>query len=448
MSGLSQDQIAWVSAFTNIDISAADPPPPSASPAGKPSGKPSAKGFFDRFKSGGGKGAQSPAATAAPPLPADKTLATKLTQLEDAIKAVEAKKFAVGRMRSDLADLKTQADKAGKETDDKKRTAALAAVGKRTDEQIKHVGALSKSIADVMGDKGEAPSDEKRSKVYEKAIKTFYKLDIEVPKGMKNTHLDRVFDMMGTVPVGDVKQDQLKHLVYNKADIGGVYYSDDYKDKDTKKKYKAGSIEMGNFGDATKTEPYKIDGKEVQANSFDVTTLHEIGHSVDQKHGIMDKHAKADGCGGWKSESVDTVAKAFLVALKASVALKAPVADAELLAAITAALGGTVTKPRTIAQPEWDLIQPFLVRRCVTRRDKSNPFFKPKPPDIDGRVYTQSGDDWFSYSSKARDATEVNPYQWRTPAEWFAEVYAITWLSKKKPPSAVPKDVAQHCWQG
>ena len=38
----------------------------------------------------------------------------------------------------------------------------------------------------------------------------------------------------------------------------------------------------------------------------------------------------------------------------------------------------------------------------------------------------------------ARAPTKVNNYQWRAPGEWFAEVYAISWLSKKKPPAAEP----------
>lgn len=434
---LSQEQVEWTAAFTGLDLGAA------------PKGKPSAKGFFDKFAEMLG-GAGKTAAAPAPPMPADKALAAKLTKLEDAIKAVEAKKFGVARMRADLDDLKTRAGKAEKETDAKARAAAIQAAGKRADEQLLHVEALEKSIKKLVGDKGGAADEEKRSQVYKDAIKSFYKLDIEVPKGMKNTHFDRVFDMMGTVPKGDVKQDQLKHLVYNKGDIGGVYYPEDYKDKDTKKKYKAGTVEMGDFGDASKTEKYKIDGKDVQANSFDVTTLHEIGHSVDQKHGIMTKHAKDDGCGGWKNETAAKVATAFLGALKGSATFSKPVADAELLKAIEDALdsGAVGNRPHSIDPADWNIIQPFIVTRCLSRRDSQNPFFKPKPADIGGRVYTQSGDDWYSYAAKSRDDTEVNNYQWRTPAEWFAEVYAITWLEKKKPPAKVPKDVAQHCWQG
>lgn len=448
MAGLSQPQIEWLNAVLGMGISMDAEPPPAARSAG-PAAKPTAKGFADRFsRSGSGGGAAKGKATPDPKPPADKDLADKLTQLESDIKAIEAKKFDVDRMRSDLKDLKSKAAAAEKETDDAKRTAAIDAVKKRADEQIKHAGALAKSIKDVLGEAKGKPSAEKKSEVYEKALKTFYNLDIEVPPGMKNTHFDRVFDMMGTVPQGDVKQDKLKHLVYNKDDIGGVYYSDDYEDPDTKKKYKAGSIEMGDFGSAKKREDYEIDGKKVKANSFDVTTLHEIGHSVDAKHGIMDKNQANNGCGAWASKSEAEVADAFLGELK-KVKLPTPVDDAKLLAAIQTALSkGTVTQPADIDNPEWKKIAPWLLSHCIPMREQAQPYFNSKPVVIDGVVYTQSGTDWYSYASSSRTATFVNNYQWRTPAEWFAEVYAITWLKKKKPPSAVPADVAKHCWQG
>ena len=437
MSDLSKDQIDWTKDFTGVDLALLAGKLPQA-----------AQGYIDRFTAGVKQ------LLAPPAPPADKELAAKLKQLEDDIGAVEAQKFDVTRMRSDLDDLKTKADAAEKQTDEKARAKAIAAVKKRADEEIRHVGALAKSIKSAMGDSKDPPDDAKRSEIYKGAIKSLYKLDFDVPKGMTNTHFDRVFDMMGTVPEGDVKQDQLKHLVYNKKDIGGVYYPEDYEDRDDKtkkliKKYKAGSIELGDFGDASKEEGYEIEGKKLQANSFDVTTLHEIGHSVDQKHGIMNKYQKDNGCGNWSDETTAKVAKAYLDELKAKTKLSDQAKDKALLAAITTTLDkGTITQPADIGDDDWQLVAQFLSDECIPMREDSNPFFNSNPVVVGDRVYTQSGGAWFSYAIASRKDTFVNNYQWRTPAEWFAEVYAITWLKKQKPPSKVPAGVAQHCWVG
>jgi hypothetical protein len=49
---------------------------------------------------------------------------------------------------------------------------------------------------------------------------------------------------------------------------------------------------------------------------------------------------------------------------------------------------------------------------------------------IGDRVYQQAyKDDWYSYDKKAR-AKGVSAYQFRAPAEWFAELYAAYYMEK------------------
>jgi hypothetical protein len=38
----------------------------------------------------------------------------------------------------------------------------------------------------------------------------------------------------------------------------------------------------------------------------------------------------------------------------------------------------------------------------------------------------------------------VRDYQFRSPAEWFAELYAYTWYNKKKAPTGVDKAVTKY----
>ncbi len=53
---------------------------------------------------------------------------------------------------------------------------------------------------------------------------------------------------------------------------------------------------------------------------------------------------------------------------------------------------------------------------------------------------------WWRYTN--RNATTVSNYQWRSPSEWFAELYAITWFSKKEPPNGVGKEVRRYLYGG
>ena len=48
---------------------------------------------------------------------------------------------------------------------------------------------------------------------------------------------------------------------------------------------------------------------------------------------------------------------------------------------------------------------------------------------IEGRVYQKDGSKWLSYVLTARSKM-VRNYQFRSPAEWFAEVYAVSMLGK------------------
>jgi hypothetical protein len=210
------------------------------------------------------------------------------------------------------------------------------------------------------------------------------------------------------------------------------------------------AVKMGDFGDASGMENYEIDGEVLPANSFDVTTLHEIGHAVDFKHGIMTSNGKKAGCGAWESESVDSIATVYLGELKKTAGLSDKAKDEDLTKAIKAALAsGTTAKPDEIEQPDWEKVVDFLTTKCLPIRAASSPWFARSQVVVGGRVYQEAyGGQWWSYDNGARATTRVNNYQWRAPGEWFAEVYAISWLKKKKPPTGVDATVAEYMWNG
>ena len=55
---------------------------------------------------------------------------------------------------------------------------------------------------------------------------------------------------------------------------------------------------------------------------------------------------------------------------------------------------------------------------------------------------------WWHYNPSSRNAQSVTSYQWRAPGEWFAELYAITWLKQVEPPAAVAMAARQYMFGG
>jgi hypothetical protein len=401
------------------------------------------KGLLSRFRKGKGGASKQEKA----PNPTSKELQAKLKTLNDAIATLTKSGFDGTQMRADALDFAKQAVKAEGETDEKKRADAIKAIGDRIDEGVEHLGALSKSMKDVMGKSKDKPNKGQKSKIYQKALEDYYGQTISVQPGMEgSTHFDKVFDMFGTVPKGDTKQDQLKKLTYTTTLDGDAFSGGAYGGKE---------IYMGDFGDAKGLEDdgdfaYELNGKPASANSFNVTTLHEIGHAVDKKNSIMVAPAQSGGgYGGWVDEGLAKVVTALLAELKKAGPFSAKTTDDLLKTAVQTALSaGTTVQPPTIENDDWAKILPFLNSNCLPIRDAGSPYSSNSPVAVGDRVYTESQGTWYSYALSSRRSTRVNNYQWRSPAEWFAEIYAITYLKKSKPPSAVDGNVAKFCWRG
>ena len=440
MSSTTTEQNNWVKRVLGFDSEAllagqdqGKEHDPSGAHQSEALGQEQAKGgFFDFIKQKVGETVGT-----RPPLPTDKDLAKALEDLDEQIEAVKALGFDTKRLEEDRWDCAWSGDKAEKLEGDA-RTQALTRVKTRVANVMSHAKSLADSSKSVMGDSKDPPTKEQKSAIYQKAIEDHYGIKIENTAGT-NMHLDRVFDMFGTVPLADANQDKLKKLLYlpTISAGGGAYNTVQL------------AIKMGDFGDASRSEGYEIDGKVLDANSFDVTTLHEIGHAVDNKHGIMtnsSNYSKA-GCGGWGSESVVKITTVFLEEMKKTAGLSKGVDEGALTTAISTALSaGTTAKPDAIAQPDWEKALKFLTEKCLAIRAANSPWFK-NQVIVGGRVYQDSGGgEWWSYSSAARESTKVNRYQWRSPFEWFAEIYAITWLKKMKPPAGVDQAAAQYMW--
>lgn len=355
-------------------------------------------------------------------------------RLDEEVEGLEGAGLDTTRLKADRKDQERALAEAAKITDESKREAAIKRARKRLQELDKHAQALAKAAKKVMGDTKGAPNPTQKAAIYKQALEDHYDLKITIPEGMSNTHMDNVYDMLGTVPRKQAKHRKLKKLIYTSDDSSGAYGD--------------AEIEMGDFGNATGTEDYKIDGETIPANSFDVTMLHEMGHALDDRRGIMAKHMAKTGCGGWQKESKDSVADALLAFFKTKVTVGKEITEEVARGAIVAALSGTTpTAPDGAADSDWQKVLGFLADYPQKVIGSYNPWFK-EPVDVSGRAYIQSySSRWNSYEVAARAPTKVNNYQWRAPGEWFAEVYAISWLSKKKPPGAVDAAIAEYCWK-
>ena len=101
-----------------------------------------------------------------------------------------------------------------------------------------------------------------------------------------------------------------------------------------------------------------------------------------------------------------------------------------------------------MSDPDWLLLDPFLTE-CVSRKDKAKPWNTPK--DTGGRNYHQAySSEWWScdYAARTNAGLKVRNYQWRSPAEFFAEIYAFTFYKSDTPPTAVDPALAAYMYGG
>ncbi len=381
------------------------------------------------------------------------------------------KKSAVEGVTAAIADMrdaaKAQIDKVLKENPKKdeldKKLAALdqsiEAAGKLTDraERAKQLKEINKT-AQALFDEAVGVTNDKSTveATYGKALKDRYGFDITNPDNMPNTHLDQVYKMFDRVPEADVVQSQMKTLNYQQFKLVDDGMGGKKKVTNTGASYGGARINMGDYGD--KTWPY-LDPKDptgntpMPANGFSISTLHELGHSVDDRFKIMDSNQGKSGAGGWHPESLQSTAKAFVNQFKAGDAkkLSTPLDDGVLSKAVTDALGGSANRPDGMSDPDWALLKPVL-DICVSRLSgaKPWPWGSGNTHDINGRTYHEAyGGQWWSYETAVRaQALTVRDYQWRAPGEWFAELYAFSFYNEKPPPGGVDAALCAYMYGG
>ncbi len=149
---------------------------------------------------------------------------------------------------------------------------------------------------------------------------------------------------------------------------------------------------------------------------FDWATLHEVGHAVDHKLGFM---RARQGAEGWIEHGAD-------VGVIAATASKKLAFDEDY---ILLRLQGRAPEPPPCpdgtSEAGWLDRQAAADAWCAAVSDRlwDDPAAS-REAALDGRVYQQAYPGlWVSYPLTAR-AQALSAYQFRSPIEWFAELYA------------------------
>lgn len=173
---------------------------------------------------------------------------------------------------------------------------------------------------------------------------------------------------------------------------------------------------------------------DVPPPKFSWTTLHEIGHAVDDKNGYMRTNGHQPSHAGWKEYGSDVREIAKAAASKFNYSPKY----------IEAYLSKSKMDPPPpeggASQAEWDRARVMAETWCDGIRTKSKIWYSASASanamiDYNGekRVYQEAYDNkWVSYLFDKRKEG-VAGYQFRAPGEWFAELYAALHTGKMNP---------------
>jgi hypothetical protein len=289
----------------------------------------------------------------------------------------------------------------------------------------------------AMGDKS---TDLQGAAVAKAAINARYGIKLKEVNLGATKKLPRIYQLLGQVPASHtVHNPKLKDLAYKTvADDAPAYYS---ADEDA-----IAIINMDENG-AVRSDKLGPDGKPVTVVDFDVTTLHEIGHSVDAKLKYMDKNGSDPKHGAWQGVDFDAVVEAhgkngFYAHFLGGPGRKAKYNELKELLEHCLKSGKLPDKPKDAHAKfgslfdDWDHITTHTsVQACLAIVVGNDPWREAVATSaaVGQRVYHEAyPGDWVAYDLASR-AGKVSDYQFRHQAEWFAEIYSLYYLGKLAP---------------
>ena len=266
--------------------------------------------------------------------------------------------------------------------------------------------------------------------LYEEALQARFGVSVTKVNGA-HLHLEKTYQMMALVPESHVGHEKCGTVFFSHSDKGGASYADS-------------KITMSDYGD-NQNYTYTPNGRRTPVNGFNVSMLHEIGHSVDDKFTIMDTVMDTAGYGQWHKEDYASVlevyTKAAIADMRSEGSLESTVEDAVENAMRGAfSSGAQPDKLEDTTDNQHKALLKYTAWAADIRVD-AKPWFNAKITTyiIDGRIYLQSyKHEWNSYAASERTrTTTVRNYQWRAPGEWFADLYGYCWLKNIPAPNGV-----------
>ncbi len=161
------------------------------------------------------------------------------------------------------------------------------------------------------------------------------------------------------------------------------------------------------------------------------TTLHEIGHAVDDRKGFMRSNGSGADYGGWREHGRDTSQIAPDIAREFDF-------DVHFIERKMAGGGPDMPPPPDGVTPQaWqqrhDSFIEWLAAVRVGKKLWNSASESSARRLSNGRVIHEAYDNsWVSYDHSAR-SKGVTGYQFRAPGEWFSELYAAYHTKKLKP---------------
>ena len=255
----------------------------------------------------------------------------------------------------------------------------------------------------------------------------------------KDPELVAMYKLLSQIPSKRIKG-KIKELVdFDLADGGGVYYGGGEKKIYTH----AGAISASHAHTFSREDEVLPKGQQVEENckpdpkappmpQADHTLLHETAHAEDDGIKFMEKRWDQPEFGNWHEESPKSVARIAASHLRY---------DPDWIQDVLEDKGckppsKTPKPPKGVKPDEWEQRRQAALLWCQSIRADNNPWWKGAVCariQIAGRVYQEAYDDgrWRSYDYAAR-ARGISGYQFRAPAEWFAELYAAYFGGKLK----------------
>ena len=316
------------------------------------------------------------------------------------------------------------------------------------DEFKKQIAEIKAGCNQLMTDVAEFAGGDYNNQVYMDAIKARFGVSFDIKEDAM-FNLKKTYEMMAKVPESHTVHESLKSIRFKTPVFD-----------EAKGKFKAGAAYDSNFGkkiivmnsfaddrNATYYDP--ITGEPAETNAFNICMLHEIGHSIDDKMDIMPGVA-GPGYGDWIKENENSVLDVYKAAAMAELRA-AGIGDG---AGLEGAVGDVIrqglasdretdpseyvkaqgrgddpcAKPAALQNAQWAIVKKYVFKAFKVS-SKLQWTLEPEEITMGDRFYVHTPNDgWYSYASSERDAITVRNYQWCSPKEWFAEVYAYCWM--------------------